>query len=138
MKEFYDFMRFPIRGSNDFWQVIRAGYRKYNVYLLNVDMFPDVVTVYHYLIDLNKYTEEELVEYVATWGYKSLDAFINYLENETQVKNHELRLCTCIIENDNFLEPEIAFEGNLEDASEFIANVTPEDDDSEDHDSLRC
>lgn len=138
MKEFYDYMRFPVRGSNDFWQVIRAGYRKYDVYLLNVEMFPDVVSISHYLIDLNQYTDEDLAEYVATWGYKSLDAFIDYLENKTQVQNHELRLCTCIIENNEFLEPEIVFEGDLENASSYISNITPSAENSEDHDRLHC
>jgi len=145
MKEFYDFMRFPIKGSNDYWQVIRAGYRKYDVYLFTIDVYPDGVIIYYYPMDLNEYTEEELAEYVSAWGYKSLAAFADYLENKTPVKNHELRLCTCIIENNPFLEPEIAFEGNLEDASEFIAKVTPEDDsenedkdDPENYDRLRC
>jgi hypothetical protein len=139
MQEYYDFMRFLVKGSSDFWQVIRKGYRSYNVYFLTVDIFPDVVRVLHYSIDLNNYTEEELSRYVANWGYKSIAAFIDYLENKTMVKNYELRLATCIIENEPTIEPEVLFKGNLEDANGFIFNVLGNAEKSNlDPDNLKC
>jgi hypothetical protein len=138
MKQYYDYMRLPIKGSSDFWQVVRAGNQSYNVYNLNVEVYPDKVTIYHYLIDVNNYTKEDLNEYVSTWGYRSLEAFGNYLEIETEVKNHELSLCTCIIENDTSIQSEIAFEGSFEEANGFILRIMPSETDPEDHNCLRC
>jgi hypothetical protein len=138
MKEYYDYMRFPVKGSSDFWEVIRSGYRSYKVYNLNVERFPDAVTIFYYFIDLNAYSTEDLTEYVSNWGYESLDAFIDYLDNHTELNNHELRLCTCVIEYDTTIEPEIVFQGNFEDANRFVLKQIPSGDEIEDHDRLRC
>jgi hypothetical protein len=40
MKEYYDYMRIPIKGSSNYWEIIGADYQSYNVYNLNVDAFP--------------------------------------------------------------------------------------------------
>ena len=65
MKEYLEHMRFPVRGSNDFWHVVKTDRAKvYDVYYAEVEMYPDVVSIYHYLMDLNQFSEEELGRYV--------------------------------------------------------------------------
>ena len=121
MKEYLEHMRFPVRGSNDFWHVVKTDWAKvYDVYYAEVEMYPDVVSIYHYLMDLNQFSEEELGRYVANWGYSDYPAFVDYLENKTMVKNNELRLCTCIIEQDNSFQPAVVFQGDMFGVSDFM------------------
>ena len=86
-----------------------------------------MVSIYHYLMDLNQFNEEELGRYVANWGYSDYPAFVDYLENKTMVKNNELRLCTCIIEQDNSFQPAVVFQGDMFGVSDFMfERIEPE------------
>jgi hypothetical protein len=130
----YDFMRFPEQGSQDFELVVRSHDRSYDIYTLEIQIYPDVATLFHRAIDLSQYTAEELDEWVAHWGYADYGAFMDYLEKKTVVGNHELRLCSCITQNDLFLEPTVAISGDLDACIDFLTarlGKSPYDDSDE-------
>ena len=116
----YDFMMFPEQGAQDFELVVRAGEKIYEVYKMKIQMYPDSAALYLYNIDLNQFSQEDLDYWVSHWGYKSYPDFIDYLENKTPVKNNELRLCSCIVQNDNFLEPQIALDADIFACIDFL------------------
>jgi len=116
----YDFMRFPEEGAQDFELVVRTGEKIYEVYKFKIQLYPDLAVLYQYTIDLNKLSPEDLDYWVSHWGYKSYADFIDYLENKTPVKNNELRLCSCIVQNDLFLEPEIAVDADVDACIAFL------------------
>ena len=132
----YDFMRFPEEGSQDFELVVRTGERVYELYRMKVQMYPDVAFLYQYQIDLNQYTSEELDEWVANWGYETYAAFVDYLENKTPVRNNELRLCSCIVQNDAFQEPQIVADSDVYACIDYLTEKIGRNpyDDSEDED----
>jgi hypothetical protein len=113
-------MRFPEEGSQDFELVARSGPKRYDVYMLKVQIYPDVVTLLHADVDLERYTSEELDEWVMAWGYAHYADFVDYLEQKTPVGNNELRLCSCIVQNDLFIEPDVVVDGDLEACIDFL------------------
>jgi hypothetical protein len=116
----YDFMRFAEGGGSDFELVVRAGDKVYDVYDFKVQMYPDIAMIYHRAVDLTRYTVEELDEWVSHWGYKNYPAFVDYLEHSTPVKNHELRLCSCITQLDQFFEMENILDADVDSCIAFL------------------
>lgn len=119
----YDFMRFPMDDESSYELVVRSekgGEHAYDVYLFKPEMYSYSASVLHYFVDLAQYTPEELVEWLHCWGYTSLESFQDYLANETIVHNYELRLATCITENDFFMNPETLLEGDYDECFEYL------------------
>jgi hypothetical protein len=133
-------MRFPEEGSQDFELVVRAGGRRYDVYMLKVQLYPDLAQLLHVGVDLSRYSAGELDEWVACWGYESYPAFVKYLEEKTPVKNNELRLCSCIVQNDLFLEPDTVADGDVDACIGFmtarLGGRSPYDDSEEEEANL--
>lgn len=119
----YDFMRFPMDDESSYELVVRAengAPHAYDVYLFKPEMYTYSATVLHYYVDLEQYTADELAEWLHCWGYSSLESFQAYLSNETIVHNYELRLATCITENDFFMQPETLLDGDYDECFEYL------------------
>lgn len=119
----YDFMRFPMEQESDYELVVRAENgpeHAYDVYIFKGDLYSYTASLAHLYIDLAQYTPEEIVEWVGFWGYDSLESFQDYLKQETIVHNYELRLATCITENDMFIKPEILLDGDYDMCFDYL------------------
>lgn len=134
----YDFMRFPMEDESNYEVVIRAeAPHAYDVYVFKGEPYSYTASILHYYIDLTRYTAEEIEEYLYSWGYATLEKFQEYLKEETVVRNFELRLATCITENDTFLRPETLLDGDFDECFDFLVEKlggrSPLDESDEEH-----
>ena len=137
----YDFMRFPMEDGSSFELAVRAengAPHAYDVYLFKPEMYTYTATLQHFYVDLSRYSPDEIVEWLNCWGYPTLEAFQEYLKSETVVHNFELRLVTCITENDFFMKPETLMEdADYDSCFNFLVQRlqgrSPLDDSDDDH-----
>ncbi len=129
-----DFMRFTEQGEQDFQEVIReeAGSRVYHVYNYQIMKYPSRALLFHYRVDLNSYSEAAFDYWVSNWGYDSYRDFVDYMDNHTELYNHELRLASCAVLYDTLLKEDIDTEGTIDDCigrlTDLLGGRSPYDD----------
>ena len=136
----YDYMRFPLEEESNYELVVRAedgAPHAYDVYIFKPEMFTYTAAIQHYYVDLARYSDEEILEWLNCWGYTTLEAFQAYLKAETVVHNYELRLVTCITENDFFMKPETLMDADYDSCFDFLVQRlhgrSPLDESDDDH-----
>ncbi len=136
----YDFMRFPMENDQNYELVVRSDSgapRAYDIYVFKSESFPLSASLFYYFIDLDNYSEEEILEGLQSWGYSSLQAFQKYLAEETVIHNYELRLATCMRENDLSLTPKTLIEEDYDACFDYLVERlggrSPLDDTDDEH-----
>jgi len=119
MKNNVDYVRIPVKGSQDAFYIIKASDTIYDVYHQVVNCYPWDLTVFYNQINLDQYSEKDIDRFIGSWGHKSLDDFKENIYNERPELNPYLALIYCIVDNQE-LEGEIVFSGGIEEVDGFF------------------